>query len=227
MRKILLSLIALGLLWIPLGCQAQFKSGVHYIDLPFGESVSSGKRVEVREFFWYGCPHCYTFEPILNRWLGKKPAAVDFVRSPAFLTATERHAQNPQQLSDIRRFYLHARAYYAFEKLGVTHKLHRAFFESLHMHKQPLNNLPQLMAFVKRHGINPSKFKSAMNSFSVDSQINYSRQLEMTYQIPGVPILVVDGRYMTSPKRAGGPDKAIEVVNYLVKKVLRERRQAR
>lgn len=224
-RKIGLLVITTLLLWLPFTSQAQFRAGVHYIELPFGESVSSGNKVEVREFFWYGCPHCYTFEPRLKRWLKIKPSAVEFTRSPTFLAATPEQAQNERHLQIIKRFYLHARAYYSFEKLGLTHKVHKAFFDTLHKANQPLNTLPQLLAFVSRYGIDKAKFRAAMNSFSVDSHLGQSRQLEITYNINSVPNLVIDGRFLTSPTLAGGADNAIKVINFLVKKVLRERRQ--
>ncbi len=225
LRKISLLVITIFFLWLPITSQAQIRAGVHYMELPFGESVSSGNKVEVREFFWYGCPHCYTFEPRLNRWLKTKPVAVEFVRSPAFLAVTPDQAQNEQHLQIIKRFYLHARAYYAFEKLGLTHKVHKAFFDTLHKAKQPLNTLPQLLVFVSHYGIDKAKFQAAMNSFSVDSYLGQSRQLEIAYNINSVPNLVIDGRFLTSPTLAGSADNAIKVVDFLVKKVLRERRQ--
>ena len=202
------------------------RAGVHYVELPFGNSVSKGNKIEVREFFWYGCPHCYSFEPYLNKWR-KSAKHIDFVRSPAFLSLTEQDAQNDRHKQQIRRYYLHARLYFALQKLGVLGKMHGKVFDAMHKENKRLASLPEITAYVTGKGVNKSRFTAAMGSDAVAETVHQSRRLELSYDIRSVPILIVDGRYMTSPGMAGGRAKAIAVLNHLVRLVRKEKSKTR
>lgn len=198
-----LRLLALGSLVLPLyAAAATFEEGRHYTELVFPQDVETGKQIEVREFFWYGCPHCYTLEPTLERWLGKKPKNVEFVRTPG--TAP--------------RWLLHAQAYYAAESLGAVPKLHSAMFNAIHAQKRQLDDEASLLKFVAEQGVDPAKFKEALNSFGVRLKVEKAKRLNEAYTVNSVPALVIDGKYLTTPAMAGGDEAVVKVVEFLVQK---------
>jgi thiol:disulfide interchange protein DsbA len=226
MKKLYTLLLIMSTLLFGQVAYGDIRAGVHYVELPFGSSVSKGNRVEVREFFWYGCPHCNTFEPHLNKWR-KSAKHVDFVRSPAFLSLTEMDARNDRHKQQIRKFYLHARMYFALKKLGVLEKVHGKIFHAMHKQNKRLGSLSEITTYVASKGVNKSKFTVAMESDAIANAVHQSRRLELGYNIRSVPILVVDGRYMTSPGMAGGRAQAIAVLNHLVRLVRKEKTKGR
>lgn len=189
---------------------APFEEGRHYAEVPFPQPVETGKQIEVREFFWYGCPHCYTLEPALNRWLTKKPANVAFVRTPG--TA--------------QRWLAHAQAFYTFEALGVTERLHGPFFQAVQQGRK-LDDEKSIAQFAKEHGVDPAKFREAYNSFGVRLEVEKARRTNEAYGINSVPTITVDGKYVTSPALAGGEEAVLKVIDFLVQKAARERAPAR
>ena len=198
-----LRLLVVGPLALPLfAAAATFEEGRHYTELVFPQEVETGKQIEVREFFLYSCPHCYALEPSLERWLGKKPKNVEFVRTPG--TAP--------------RWLLHAQAYYAAESLGAVSKFHPAMFNAMHGQKRQLDDEVSLLKLVAEQGIDAAKFKEALNSFGVRFKVEKAKRLNEAYTINTVPALVIDGKYLTSPGMAGGDEAAIKVVEYLVQK---------
>jgi len=186
---------------------AQFLEEVEYKRIP-PQPVETGARIEVREFFWYGCPHCYTLEPFLEKWQKTLPKNAQFVRTPAVFN---------------ERWAVHARAYYAFEVLGITGKLHNALFRALHVDKQPLYDPQSLADFVGKHGGNAKTFLDAYNSFGVQASVNRAVQVGQGADIRSVPTLVVDGRYVTDANIAGGYDRVPLVLDFLIKKAAAER----
>ncbi|BAU46614.1 DSBA oxidoreductase [Sulfurifustis variabilis] len=209
--KRLLALTVSLLVLAPVLAFGGFEEGRHYAEVPFPQPVETGKQIEVREFFWYGCPHCYTLEPALNRWLSRKPANVAFVRTPG--TA--------------QRWLTHAQAFYAFEALGVTERLHPAFFEAVQRGKPRLDDEQSLVQFVKEHGVDPAKFREAFASFGVRLNVEKAKRLNEAYGINSVPTITVDGKYVTSPSLAGGEEAVFKVIEFLVQKAARERASAR
>lgn len=201
------SLLALA----PVLVFAAFEEGKHYAELPFPQPVETGKQIEVREFFWYGCPHCYTLEPTLSRWLTKKPANAAFVRTPG--TAA--------------RWLTHAQAFYTFEVLGVTERLHPAFFAAVQQGKRRLDDEQSLVQFAKEHGVDPAKFREAFNSFGVRLNVEKAKRLNEAYAVNSVPTITIDGKYVTSPSLAGGEEAVVRVIDFLVQKAARERSPAR
>jgi thiol:disulfide interchange protein DsbA len=190
---------------------AAYTEGVEYVRLPQNQPVETGSRVEVREIFWYGCPHCYNLEPAINKWLKTKPANAQFVRMPGTL----RPSWEP-----------HARAFYAFEALGVTDKLHSAFFDAIHAQNQMLDTESSIAEFVAKHGVDKASFLKAYNSFSINAHVKNAMQMEQRYGIDGVPTLIVDGKFKTSISLAGGHDALMQLVDYLIKKSAAERTQS-
>lgn len=188
---------------------ANYLEGIEYERLPAAQPVDTGKQVEVREVFWYGCPHCYTLEPHIQRWLKTKPTRAEFVRMPGIL----RDSWEPQ-----------GRAYYAFEALGVTAKLHEVFFKAIHDGKQNLNDEASIANFVAQHGVDKEAFRKAYRSFSVDAAVKNATRLGELYGLDSVPTIIVDGKYRTSAAKAGSYEALMDVVNFLVQKAVAERK---
>ncbi|MBW8056338.1 MAG: thiol:disulfide interchange protein DsbA/DsbL [Nitrospira sp.] len=210
MRVLAYSLvIVLSLVSIP--TQAQFELGKHYVQLPSGSVVETDDKIEVREFFWYGCPHCYSLEPYLERWLKTKPDEVAYVRTPGVA----------------RKWIPHARAYYTFEALGITEKVHRPFFDAIHKGGQKLSDEASMAAFVAAYGVDQETFRKAFNSFGVKTQVQKAKQLNFRYGVDSVPTITVDGRYKANVRGAGGPDQLMRLINYLVEQSKLERKSAK
>lgn len=155
--------------------------------------------IEVREFFWYGCPHCYTLEPYLNKWLQTKPADVNFVRTPAAL--------NPV-------WETNARGYYTMETLGLLEKTHTPLFQAIHVGKQRLFDQNSLTRFYSGFGVKPEAFASTYNSFAVTGKVAKSKNLAQFYGLEGVPAVIVNGKYLVQ----GETEKVIDTINMLIAK---------
>lgn len=175
---------------------AQYKT----IQPPVATRVPEGK-VEVVEVFWYGCPHCYHFEPYLQDWVKNEPKGVEFVRIPGVL--------NPN-------WVIQARAYYAAELLGVVEETHVAFFKAVHEQRRRLNDEDSIAKFYAEHGVDEQKFRDAFNSFEVHTRLRQGARLNREYQITGVPAMIVGGKYVVSTSMAGGYPEMLKVVEYLV-----------
>jgi thiol:disulfide interchange protein DsbA len=176
------------------------------------QPVETGKAIEVREFFGYACPHCYMFEPHLSAWLKKGlPANAKFVRTPVVFRPD---------------WEAHARAYYTFEALGAVEKLHGAFFEAIHKEKRTFADADAIAAFAAEHGVPKDKFMAAWNSFNVDAQTRKALTLSRSYNVTGVPSIVVDGKYLTDGSKAGGNEGMLRLTEHLVGKAAKERGKA-
>ncbi|ONG41310.1 disulfide bond formation protein DsbA [Alkanindiges hydrocarboniclasticus] len=176
-----------------------FVAGKDYTVIANPGKVDKPGMIEVREFFWYGCPHCYILEPHVASWLAKKPANVNFVRSPA--------AMNPV-------WEQNARGYYAVDLMGMTNKVHKPLFDAIHQKNQRLFDQKSLANFYKGYGVDSNKFNAMFNSFAVSGKVAQSKQLAQAYQLDGVPAMVVNGKYVVK----GENQKVIQVVNYLINK---------
>jgi thiol:disulfide interchange protein DsbA len=181
-----------------------------YRTLVPAQPTQTGDKIEVLEVFWYGCPHCYHFEPYIHRWLKTKPDDVAFRRMPAVLN---------------KNWIPHARAYYAAVKLGVLDRIHTPLFNAIHKDRKPIFTEDQLRDFFVSQGVDGDKFTEAYNSTEVETKIKQAFFMARNYKLTGVPTVVVDGKYVTSSSRTGSFDKLIETVNYLVRKVRNERQQ--
>ena len=145
-------------------------------------------RVEVIEFFWYGCPHCYAFEPTIEPWIAKLPADVNFHRVPAVFSA---------------RWATHAQVYFTWETLGLVDAMHAKTFDRFHKQDKPINGEADMLAFAKESGLDVAKVKEAWNGFIVNSKMTQAKALEEAYGIDGVPTIGIHGRYTTSPSLDG------------------------
>lgn len=202
-----LSLVALaagsGLATATSGALAQGSpvEGRQYKRLAQPLPVSANGKIEVVEFFWYGCPHCYALEPMVEQWVAKLPADVAFRRVPAAFT--------PQ-------YEFHQKVFYALEAMGQVHAVHRKLFDAIHQQKRKMGTEDEVAAFVATLGVDATKFKDMLKSFSVIGKARQARSLADGYRIEGVPAIGVHGRYLTAPSMAGANERTFEVVDFLV-----------
>jgi thiol:disulfide interchange protein DsbA len=205
MTKILTGLLSLLLLsftalQVPAWAE-DFKVGIDYDLVNPPQPTQDPKKVEVIEFFWYGCPHCLEFEPDLNGWLKTKPQNVLFIRQPAVF--------NDQWAA-------HAKAFYTAEALGVSDKLHADFFEAIQHKKEKLLTEDDQAKFFVAHGIDEAAFHQAYKSFAVDSKMRIATVQGAKYGITGTPSLVVNGKYLVSPGKSKSFSRMIEITNALI-----------
>lgn len=160
-------------------------------------------RIEILEFFWFGCPHCNRFEPTINAWKANKPDDVDFVR--------EAPALNPA-------WETHSRAFYAAEALGITDKMFDQTFNEIHQNGNRLTSPKAVGKFIEDLGIDVSAedYMKAMQSFSVATALKRSEKLARDSRVSGVPSILINGKYITSASLAGGNDGIINVMNQLI-----------
>jgi thiol:disulfide interchange protein DsbA len=175
--------------------------GRHYRRLPQALPVAGGGKIDVVEFFWYGCPHCYALEPFVEQWTAKLPADVNFRRMPAAFT--------PQ-------YEFHQKVYYALEAMGALPTVHRKLFDAIHQQKKRMATEGEVSAFVATLGVDPAKFSDMLKSFSVIGKVRQATNLSNAYAIDGVPAVGVHGRYLTAPSMAGGNERTFEVVDFLI-----------
>ena len=198
----LLGAAALGLPGAVLGQFRNPQEGEEYLTLkqPAGVDAPPGK-VEVIEFFWYSCPHCNAFEPLLGAWLKKQPADIAFKRVPVAF----REDFIPQQ-----------RLYYALEALGKVDELHGKVFQTIHANRQPTAREDQILEFAEKNGLDKARFKELYSSSAVTGKARRATQLQDAYQVQGVPAIGIAGRYYTDGSLAGSMDRALQVTDYLV-----------
>jgi thiol:disulfide interchange protein DsbA len=169
--------------------------------------AAARERIEVIEFFWYGCPVCYEAEPHLARWLQATPD-VRLQRVPA--------------VSD-EGWEAFARAYYALEALGALERLHWPLYDNHHFDNRRLDEEPNLLAWVAANGVDAARFKETLHAVETRQKVEYARRQLGAYGVRGVPTFVVDGRYLTSARMAGGVTQVMEVLEFLAARVRTER----
>jgi len=186
---------------------AGFEAGKDYVDLGVGQQLGPEDKIEVREFFWYGCPHCYRLEPYIERWLEGLPRDVKFVRMPGVA----------------RKWIPHAKAYYVFEALRITEKVHRPFFDAIHKGGQKLADESSIKAFLADYGVDGETFARAFNSFGVRTQVQKAKQLNFRYAVESVPSITIGGKYKTSASMVGGEQQLMQVIDHLIEKIRQQR----
>jgi protein dithiol oxidoreductase (disulfide-forming) len=175
--------------------------GTHYVKLAQPVPVPPGK-IEVVEFFWYGCPHCNAFEPLLETWIPRLPADVAFRRVPVAFR------DEP--------FTSHQKIYYALETMGLLPSMHRKVFYAIHGERLRLDKPADIEAFMVKHNVDGPKFMENFNSFTTQTKVRQATKLAADYKIDGVPALGIQGRYFTSGTLAGSPQAALAVTEYLI-----------
>ena len=180
--------------------------GQHYVKLssPVPVTLSSpDKKVDVIEFFWYGCPHCNNFEPMLEEWIKRLPPDVSFRRVHVGFGAQHQ---------------IHQKLHYALEEMGVLAQMHRKVFAAMHApsNRRQLISDSEITAFGNENGIDGAKLVATMKSFGVNTKAAKARQLTDAYKIDGVPSMGVQGRWFTSGSLAGSLERMAAVTDYLI-----------
>jgi thiol:disulfide interchange protein DsbA len=184
--------------------------GLEYKQIP-QQPITTGPRIEVVEFFWYGCPHCNQLQGPLEAWLKRKPEDVELRRTPAIF----RESWVP-----------HARIFYTLEALGELGRLHQAVYRAVHAQKEDLTTASSAAEWAARNGIDRARWLSTYNSPEIDRKIDESKAATRSYAIEGTPSLVVDGRYLTSSGMSDSYQGVIVILDDLVR-IARERRPAK
>lgn len=195
---------ALGWASSPALAQGQPVEGTHYVALGQPVATAAPGKVEVIEFFWYGCPHCNVFEPMLDAWVKKLPADVAFRRVPVAFR------DEP--------YGTHQRIFYALEAMGLIDSVHRKVFYAIHNERARLDKLPDIAAFMTKNGVDAARFTEVFNSFGVQSKARQANQLAAGYKIDGVPALGIQGRWFTSGALAGGNERMLAVADHLIQR---------
>jgi thiol:disulfide interchange protein DsbA len=196
-RRALVATLSLA----PLAAFAQRSPDFYELNPP--QPVETTDKIEVLEFFWYGCIHCYNLEPKLDTWLKTLPKDVEFRRVPAVFND---------------RWALDASIYYTFEALGLVDKLHRPLFDAIHRDRLRTDNWQQLSAWLEKQGVDSKKFETTVKSFGVQSMTKRAIRLTSGYKIDGTPAMAVHGRYTVPSSEA-----MLGIVNQLVGQVRKQK----
>jgi len=183
------------------GAVAQPRPGRNYSVLDPALPVETKGKIEVIEFFWYGCPHCYNLQPYMHKWLKTLPADAQLRRVPAIFN---------------QRWARDAATFYAFEALGVLEKVHQPFFDAIHRDRLRSDNRESMHEWLQKQGIDPKKFDEAVASFGVQSKVKRAMQLTAGYRIDGTPSLAVQGRYRISADQASSQEDMLATASYLI-----------
>lgn len=169
--------------------------GRQYLTLSQALPTTPGK-IEVVEFFWYGCPHCYAFEPAIEAWAKQLPADVAFRKVHVAFRANVK---------------IHQRMFYALESLGKEAQARPAIFNAMHQQGLALDDPKSQAKFLGNLGIDAAKYQEAYNSFGVVTKCGQAEKLSEAYRIDGVPSIGVGGRFLTSPGQAGAGQRVTEI----------------
>ncbi len=200
------TLWALSLCLLPLIACAQdtttaWKAGEHYDVITPAQRTTDNSKIEVAEFFWYGCGHCYNFEPALKAWVKKLPEDVYFRGVPAMWGGAMK---------------LHAQAYYTAQALGVSDQLNDAIFAAMNVDRKPLKSEKEIADLFVQNGVDADKFEQMFNSFGVNSQVSQASAAARGAKVTGTPAMMVAGKYLISPRKAGSYPNMLVIADYLI-----------
>jgi len=200
---------------------AEYDEGVEYELLTKAQPAPTDGTVEVVEFFSYGCPHCYRFEPYVNSWMAKKSDNIKFVHVPAVFSKLD---ENGQRVASNKNWEFLAQLYYASEVLGIEEKMHPAIFEAMHGSGKKIRSFDDLKALFSQHGVSAEKLEQALNSFTVVAKTRRAMSMTDAYGINSVPNVVVQGKYMTNGTLAESHANVFKVVDYLAVEIEKEKK---
>lgn len=205
MRNLILSaaLVAASAFGMTVQAADPVIAGKEYIELSNPVPVSKPGKIEVVELFWYGCPHCYHFEPVINPWVDKLPEDVNFKRIPAMFGGP---------------WDAHGQMFLTLEAMGVEHKVHAAVFDAIQNQRKQLTKPEEMAEFLATQGVDKDKFLTTFNSFAIKGQVQQAKALAKKYEITGVPSMVVNGKYRFDLGTAQGPEGVLNVADQLIAK---------
>jgi thiol:disulfide interchange protein DsbA len=201
--------VALAGTGLPLGARAQGDApvdGQDYLTLAKPISVPADGKIQVIEFFWYACPHCYAFEPLLETWLTIQRADVEFRRVPVGFDALKQ---------------VHQRIFYTWEAMGLVEAMHAKTFQRFHVEKKPINSEADMLNFAQEQGLDVPRVKSVWNSFGVASRCAQAQRLEDDYDIQRMPQMAIQGRFTTFTRADSVPARALAVTDWLIDRIRR------
>ena len=187
------------------------EAGKTYVQLSNPVPVAVPGKIEVVELFWYGCPHCFAFEPVINPWAEKLPADVHFVRIPAMFGGP---------------WDAHGQLFLTLDAMGVENKVHAAVFNAIQKEGKRLTDKQDMADFVATLGVDKDKFLQTFDSFAIKGQIVKAKELAKKYEISGVPTMIVNGKYRFDIGSTGGPEQALNVADQLIAKERAEEKAA-
>ena len=200
MRNLILTaMLAMASLFGMAAQADDYTAGKEYVELSSPVPVSQPGKIEVVELFWYGCPHCYAFEPTIVPW-SEKPVSYTHLRAHETLRN------------------VHGQMFLTLESMGVEHDVHNAVFEAIHKEHKKLATPEEMADFLAGKGVDKEKFLSTYNSFAIKGQMEKAKKLAMAYQVTGVPTMVVNGKYRFDIGSAGGPEETLKLADYLIEK---------
>ncbi len=198
----------IGLGWATGGAalaQGNPVEGTHYVKLTTPATViAPAGKIEVVEFFWYGCPHCNELEPTLDGWVRKLAPDVMFRRVPVAFSATHE---------------AHQKLFYGLEAMGKLEMMHKRIFAAIHLQRQRLDRLDDQIAFLNANGVDGAQFAKLSKEFAVTTKALQAKKLSEAYKIDGVPAMGIQGRYYTAGSLAGDNRRALAVTDYLIARV--------
>ena len=195
---------AAGATWLafaPAFAQGGPREGVDYRVIQPVQPTDTGTRLEVLEFFWYGCPHCLSLEPAIRDWVRKLPADVGFRKVHVALGPA---------------WAAHQQLFYTLEAMGKTPALDDKVFSAIHVDQQPLDKPERMADLLGRHGVDRKAFLDTYESFAVRTRMRKASQQASAWSLDGVPALGVNGKYLTSPSMARGNTQVLQVVDQLL-----------
>jgi protein dithiol oxidoreductase (disulfide-forming) len=180
---------------------AVYEEGTHYAELQIPIKTRNPDKVEVTEYFSYGCPHCYQFEPMIHSWHSELAEDVVFNRTPAIWNSD---------------YQVYAQTYYTAEVMGVLDRMHASLFEAIHSRQRRLADPKSMAMFFSEHGVDPIDFAKIYNSFGVRASVQQAEARGRGYRSGGVPALIVNGKYRIEGKMAGSNANMLRVADFLI-----------
>lgn len=202
-----LLLLLATLLLVPISSLTQaadsYVEGTHYQAVVPVQRIRDPAKIEVLEFFWYGCGHCYNFEPVIKQWQKSMAEDVDFVPSPAMWNGA---------------MEIHAQAYYAAQAMGVLEVMHDALFVAINVDRKRLTSEDELAQLFAANGMDAEAFRKVFQSFGVSSQVRQAGSRARGARITGTPELMVAGKYRIDSRMAGSQAEMLKIADFLIEK---------
>ena len=201
------TLLTIGFVWL-LGSlslvqaqDTQYKAGVDYVELPAAAPTQEPDKVEVAELFWYGCGHCFNFDPLISEWKKTLPDYAYFRPVPALFGGS---------------WDIHGQLFYTLESMGKLEDTHSAIFQAIHKQGERLATVDDMVKLLKQYGVDEDEFRKTWDSPGVKLKISQAKRLAQTYRATGVPTLIVNGKYRIEGGMAGSYENMLSIANYLI-----------
>jgi thiol:disulfide interchange protein DsbA len=196
--------------WVALLCAAnvfaapaQYEEGKNYAELTIPIRTRHPDKIEVTEYFSYGCPHCYQFDPTISAWVASLPADVEFDRTPAVWN---------------KEYEVYAQTYYTAKALNVQEVAHGPLFKAIHIDHLRLGDPEAMADFFKQYGVDPLDFAKTYASFGVRASVQQAEARGRAYRSKGVPAIIVNGKYRIEGEMAGSNADMLKVADFLIAK---------